>query len=758
MRNVFTRAPWLAVALAPLMASRDAVASDLDASGAIVFAADASRTYSFETLRENTSSIVSRLEWMSGGSIVAAPFTDSTWRETVTAEGRGLHGERALRIAASDLAGVALRDTALFGSIARSRFEVSMWGRAEGAEPVLVVAYGGAAVGGGVSVGPFHFARVVAVRTGRETSDGWVEYSTGPIDGAVWGHRVGAILLSARYAIDADDQSYASLLEPVLDPSKTPRVSLDPDASALIDAVEIRPAPGAPLAASACTVATAETDCGGRGECFYGHCVDATFVWGPAPPSEMHRREAAERWAWYAAHMQGDRESTRSRSSALVNAASTIAAATTARGFFGALVEGVNGLRDSHTHLGSPPSTETFFEPFTWNLSDGIDACVGLVQNDIAHDSAPSYAVFSTGGRSALSTSLRVGDLITAIDGRPPLEWLAATAARFRNAPPNDPAAEPSAFTVRFASMVTRHANTLSVAHCTATGCGAPSTVPVAEEVYAQVDTRETYSGFSMRCTGRFQNAVSAARSGGFSQVYVAADPTEGVTDVQFDGFTPSIERGNATWATPFTDALARPAVLVDARLGWGGYFRLGKWLFHQIRGRNDASYGLFLPRGTVDEIDPPWLLGERWFGCESPTALEDEACLWSGGNTTSTEQSSTRPSGARIAWLVSHDVSMNDIVPKLLQGRADFRIFGPHPTAGAFGEVSLVPPIMASWAPGAIQVLDARFASTATGAVMAPWASGHGVVPDEIVTQRLSDVLAGRDTILEAARAWLTR
>ncbi len=736
-----------------MLASREAAASDLDASGALVFAADALRTYSFEAPQESSTSVLSRLAWTTGGTLSTSALTDTTWREAVTAEAQGLHGERALRVTASASPGVAIRDATLFSALATSRFEVSMWGRAEGAEPSLVVAYGGSSF----NAGPYHFARIVAVRTGRETSDGWVEYGTGPIDGALWGHRINAILLSARCAVASDD-GFASLVSPSMMPARSPPAVLDADASALIDAVEVRPAVGAPLAANACSLATAETDCGAQGECFYGHCVDATFVWGPAPPSAAHRAEIAQRWAYYAAHLQADRESTRAHASALVAAAPSIAAASNARGFFGALHDGVLALRDAHTELGTPPSADTYFEPGTWTSSDGIDVCVGLVQNDLARDAAPGYAVFALGGRSAFSTSLAVGDVVTAIDGQAPLTWLVDTAARFRVALSNDPASDPADGAVTFSSLVTRHANTLSVARCDASGCGAPSTVAVASAIYPQLNARETYPGFSTRCNGRFQNAVASARSGEADQVYVAAEPDGRVTDVQFDGFTPSREGTSVNWSAPFAQALTQPRVLVDARFGHGGLFSLGKRLFHQIRGRDDPSYGLLLPRGAVDEIDPPWLLSARWFGCEAVMSALDEACLWSGSNVTSTEQSVPRPSDARIAWLVSYDVSMNDIVPRLLQGRAGFRVFGPHPTAGAFGEVSRVPPLLTSWTSGRIQVLDARFSTSASGAAAARWESGHGVVPDEVVTQRLSDVLAGRDTMLTAARAWLTR
>jgi hypothetical protein len=63
---------------------------------------------------------------------------------------------------------------ALFNSLATRRVQISFWGFSMGAEPELDVLYPGA----GAPFGPYAYARIVAIRTGRETSDGWAEYST----------------------------------------------------------------------------------------------------------------------------------------------------------------------------------------------------------------------------------------------------------------------------------------------------------------------------------------------------------------------------------------------------------------------------------------------------------------------------------------------------------------------------------------------------------------------------------------------------
>jgi C-terminal processing protease CtpA/Prc len=99
------------------------------------------------------------------------------------------------------------------------------------------------------------------------------------------------------------------------------------------------------------------------------------------------------------------------------------------------------------------------------------------------------------------------------------------------------------------------------------------------------------------------------------------------------------------------------------------------------------------------------------------------------------------------VALITHRDGSASDYLPQGMKGAPKTRLFGPGPTAGAFstfiqfvywGEVSF------------------QFASgdtiTKDGAALI----GHGVVPDEIVEQKQSDLLAGKDSIHEAALAWV--
>src|SRR6185312_14085663 len=182
-----------------------------------------------------------------------------------------------------------------------------------------------------------------------------------------------------------------------------------------------------------------------------------------------------------------------------------------------------------------------------------------------------------------------------------------------------------------------------------------------------------------------------------------------------FDGFEARYSpfSGWHAWQDPWNAVLAEKApIVIDARLGHGGKFALGRWLFHLLRG-STQPYGAFaMPRGAYDDPDPPWLFAPRWDACAAGDDAPD-ACAWTGGQTTFTSASACPGEGARLAWINGSDVSMNDIVPRLLSGRASFRVFGPHPSQGAYGEVSALPPIEPTWGRGSLQVLDMRFGAT---------------------------------------------
>jgi hypothetical protein len=757
-------------------AGKLAHASTLDAHGHLIFDSDAVFTSGFESLPAQGEG-ASWLAWNTDGSVfTAAAASDGSWVSSAGAPGTvalpdALEGGHALKLTSGSNVAFAFADPSLFNSLATRRVQISFWGFSMGAEPELDVLYPSV----GAPFGPYADARVVAVPTGRETSDGWAEYSTGPVDGTVFGaDLIGAIVLSARFATQSgtfalDDYHF--------DPASDVDTIQDPNAYALLDAIEVEPLAGAPMPVTPCTQATVATACGPLAECNFGHCIDGSVVWGSVPQATAHRADLLNRWAFIGEHLSGDRKSAANASTVFSSAAvSAVTASTAAPGFYGGLNTLVNSLRDGHTGLGFATSSGSLFG-IGYNPDDSysgpLDICLGLAQDDLPGGTGGStYAVFwmapDSAVGSALGGALSPGDMLTQIDGLTPDAWLDTVGPRFRDTLPNDPKAEPSGRAVLLANAIGQYATTAVFSSCSAAGTCTTKTVHVADLTYPlAIGTGNPDATMNSRpCSGRFTDSVSTWQpvDDEATTDTPAFESAGGIATVEFDGFEGTTEPTNPAdlyrpWEAPMEQALTSgQGILFDARLGRGGLPNLGDYLTDQIRGTPSPYYSFAVPRGTWDNADPTWLFDPSLAACVNGSWWDPDLCGWTSGGLDAPTLSTPPAAGVKIAWVNGIDVSMNDMVPRDLLGAANIRIFGPHPTTGAYGQISLIPSMVAGWSPGSIQVLDTRFGSSFATAVAAPWASGTGVAPDEVVLQKVSDILAGTDTVLTAARAWLNQ
>jgi hypothetical protein len=708
---------------------------DADA-GALRLPNDALRTYDFES----PSSLVG-LElgtWDGSGDFLPgmtrAPITkaeDVAGMFTTGGVDDAVEGARSLRLG-KDATGLVIADAAAFGELRDARFEVTLWTRADGTNPQVFVVY---------DQDPANvwrpdetpFALVRAIRTGRETSDGWAEVSTGPLDGNVWGVPVRAITLMPSSFADASD-------------------------SFLVDALEIRKVDGHPTEPRSCTQATVDAVCGPEGDCIYGHCVSSTVTWGVLPPPS-HRHEIAERWITYGTRIIGDRNAARHGVELLTPQARALAeSAPSSRQFYGGLNRLVNLLRDNHTSFGSPSNFTSFAPQLVRGGSGPLGACFGVVDKDIM-GGGTAYAVFRAFD-ALTGVQLKTGDVVQAIDGRDPKEWVDEEWPRFATTMPNDPRSDWGPSANDLSRLVATRASTITLLRCaSAAACGPADrleiTIDVAKTLFSALTSPEPVeSPPSYACTQRFSETVPANGGGGRGgeDAVRTAVGAGGETRVQFDGFV-----GQSKWKGAMKSVFdPHPAaVMMDARMGHGGYLDTVQTLFDLLRGTSEP-WGVFSAgRGTYDLTDPPWLF-DRLKSCG--TAMEDQfVCLQGGAASNVFTTTSAPPGGAtKIAWLNTYDVSANDFMPRLLQGRSNFQIFAPHPTSGAFGAIMELPGLGTNWSGGSMQFQDSRFAATRAAAADARWESGHGVEPDVVVAEKLSDALLGVDTIVTTAAAWL--
>jgi hypothetical protein len=758
----------LGVVVVVLSLAGDASASSIDASGRLVYGKDALMTFGFESLASADAVGASWLTWASGSnvSLAANPVGAADFTASLVTGADALEGSHALRIdAASGHLGLGLLDNGLWNSVKDRRIVVSMWGRSHGAEPELDIVYPST----DEAIGPTGFGHIVAIRTGNETSDGWAEYSTGPIDGSLWGDNIAAIILTARYATTEDT---VPLDAPDFFPggdAPSPSI-LDPTGYALVDAIEVDPSSGAPMVPSSCTQTNVGSVCGDLGECMFGHCVDGTILWGPVPPSDQ-RRDLVQRWEFIAEDLGADRNAA-SHAPAIFapSVLSTIEGSTTPRAFFGRATELIAELREGHTHMGEPPSNNTIFhpyeDPFYPEYSGVLDVCLGLAEDDLPGGSGGDvYAVFWVSPTGMLNGTLAPGAKLVQVDGLAPDAWMDSVEPRFRQAMPNDVTSEPSGRALIFSSMMSKFAETAVFSTCTSAGSCTEQTIQVGQMTYAWIQGTK-YGGDTINsrpCTPRLVNAVSSWTTADDDTTYdLPLFQTVGsVTSVEVDGFEGYFDSTASNpwhdWEDAFSSAFAAGTnVLIDFRQGHGGKFALGDFLAENIRGTTNPYAAFGVPRGDFDLIDPSWLFDSSLQACAFAPFDVPNLCSWTGSDIDESTTATPPFGGVKIAWVDSDNLSMNDITPKKIVGLPNVQIFGPHPTTGAFGEISYMPPILGSWYVSSTQVLDFRYGASLSEAMAASWSSGIGVPPDQVVTQKLSDLLAGQDTILLAAQAWL--
>ncbi len=352
----------------------------------------------------------------------------------------------------------------------------------------------------------------------------------------------------------------------------------------------------------------------------------------------------------------------------------------------------------------------------------------------------PDVMVSHTG--TELAQGLVAGDRLLAVDDKHPIAWALALVEQdwgFWQADDNGVYAE---LVERMRGNLVRYATHFDVVHCTPLGScdDTPERYVVAEIPDGQTD--------SVSCDNRpryhfpTDDNPPANHHVGFDfyQGRIRDLPIEDkvyglLWDTLFGGGDPNgFVNSELKNAFSFFKGNARGVVL-DHRAGNGG----------TLDGAATATY-LVRPPETVLVFSSPLELG-GWDGPATPAegvaffeSLRDIAPMEAGSDTYDPDMP--------VALVTHRDGSASDFFPYAMKGVSDkVRIFGPGPTAGAFSTFYE----LEYWG-GLSWALASGDSIGADGTPLI----GQGVVPDVIVQQKQSDLVAGRDTIHDAAVAWL--
>ncbi len=551
--------------------------------------------------------------------------------------------------------------------------------------------------------------------TGRTTSDGWVELASNPfpVDGA---HVL---------------QSYLKV------------VSFSAENGVDLDAFEIVKD----------GVFTARTACSGLGDAACGPdevCIYSRCIFGPAQvpvlPSEALRDGVVDVLEGQLRTFFGGRFSRASYLPAALAQMELMRGDTRAWPFWSHFASAVHALHDWHT------DTDMSVTGLV-GARHRLNACFFEGDADLSHDVAPTdpaHADVLVAYSGPEAAGLKAGDRLLAVDGVHPLVWAASLAnANWGFHIADDPANEADLAealggpTWTGGALIATFAHDFTVLRCDPGGAcdGPPETVFV-------TDLPDTGVGSDLACDNRpfyhfdpannpdptthyvfgtfFRGmlANTSASEGLFGMVWDTLDgqgsPTSPVNT--------AINQAVADWT-----AGAR-GVILDHRAGNGGTLDAATNLTTLARPPSIvavtrmpieiAGYG-----GPADAAE-----GLSIFtGAEDATPYSVGASAWAAG--------------LPVALILHRDGSASDYMPYGMKGAPNVRLFGPHQTAGAFSTFIE----LSGWG-----TLYWQFASGDTVAADGHALLGQGVMPDVVMLPKQSDLLAGKDTLYEAALAWL--
>lgn len=539
--------------------------------------------------------------------------------------------------------------------------------------------------------------------TGRMTSDGWVELGNERI-------RIDGTRGRVTVGVFAPGGAQVDAIELVRDGDAT------------------RP-PGRP-----CAGVGDPTSCERDEVCTWGTCRS---VVGWVPPIPPDREAVADYLSNRLEFLFGPYENrTRDLPAARVAIAS-MKNAKDSWGFWNGYLLALRRLHDSHTGMGWAMADYALRNPRP------IDVCFLEGDADMSRALAPTDPVYRdvlvshTGASHHLG--LRAGDRLVRIDGRHPLDWarsMMEVSWSLGSASNHNTFAE---YAAALRSLVSRYAHTIEVIRCSAESCGEVETIDVLALPPLGPEEQLT----AVLCDNRPLRHADGApledhqgAEGVFAGPLLDVPPEEKLYGVEWDSFYTTTGQDGVGPALKKAVALvsneAARGVVLDHRRGTGGTLAGPEILWNYAVKRKPLTY--FQTRQRAEDEQPSLAEGKALFSA----GLASQQVDFAGSNSASP---------VPVAVLLTSDISASDWFPLGMKGADDVRLFGPYETSGAFST---------RYALGYWLGMSFTLASGDTFVADGRSLNGFGVEPDEVVVPKQSDLAAGKDTVYEAALAWL--
>lgn len=334
---------------------------------------------------------------------------------------------------------------------------------------------------------------------------------------------------------------------------------------------------------------------------------------------------------------------------------------------------------------------------------------------------------------------LNAGDRLVSVDGVHPLAWSRSLITSNWRQPAVSNHGTFAEHASRLSAHISRFADHIEVIRCSEGTCGDVETVsirdipfdePGAPFDFVACDNRplrhlptspEDHQGQS---TDVFVGPVNEADAE--ELIYGAEWESLSTTSGQ-DGVGPGLKAAINTFIND-----GAKGVILDHRLGTGGTLAGPEIIWDFAVSKKPLTFTQGRPFAEAEQ--PSLAEGLELFNL----AIDQNYVAYAG---------SSNPTTIPVALLITQDVSASDWLPLGLKGAPNVRIFGPYETNGAFSTRYQ----LGYWF-GMNYVLATGDSFVASGDTQA----GKGVAPDDVVLPLQSDLHEGRDTVFEAALAWV--
>lgn len=405
--------------------------------------------------------------------------------------------------------------------------------------------------------------------------------------------------------------------------------------------------------------------------------------------------------------------------------------------YWNGFTSAVRRLHDGHTGTNG-------IADFVLENPRPIAVCFLEGDADVTHASAPKdkdyldVLVSHVGADHALG--LHAGDRLVAVDGQHPIAW-ARSLVSVNWAQPgisNHTTFAELASSLR--SMISRYAGSISVIRCDAESgtCGAVETIAMKDIPFDAPGTSVDQVECDNRPLRHVPGAPASHATGEdvYHGIVNESDTTEKIYGMEWeslystsnsDGVAPAMKSAVAKWKS---DARG---VILDHRTGYGGTILPPEILWGFAIKRHPSD--LYVDRAFAEEEQPSPAEAKKRFDAALGTPLMQYV-----GSNTPVED-------VPLALLITEDVSASDWLAEGMKGGKKTRIFGPFQTNGGFSTRYS----FGYW-------LSMGYILAVGDDIMADGSThnGRGVEPDEVVLPKQSDLLAGKDSVYEAALAWV--